>query len=751
MELEIQNEELKRSQQELSELHKKYVELHEFAPCGYVTLSPKGIISDINLTGVRLLGSERTRLYHCGLSQFVTKEHQGEYFAALKRAEESGEQQVLEFKLNRENQPVVWVRAEIIADFAKSGEVRQWRLAVMDITERVREQRKREKLFKELEDREALLSAIFENTPVGIVVCDEKARITMTNPAADKLSPQPAPIGQEVGSHSRLRILQQDDTPYDPHDLPLSRSALRGEYCQHEEVRIQWPTGEKRWLLVNTAPVLGEDGRQSGAVGLFDDITERKKGEQALRASEQSFRQLFEQAAIGIFIVRRDHTIMQANQTALAILGYSREEVLRMNVWDLVHPEILKKYPPESTANKLLSGKTIHVEQKFRLKEGGYIEVLVNLARMPYSSEKDSYMVMFQDISERKRMEEQLRQLSLYDSLTGLYNRTFFDLEMERLSDRRYMPAGIVMCDLDGLKFVNDTLGHSSGDEMLSSAAAILRRCVRSSEIVARVGGDEFAILLPNINEEVIHELLQRLRREEENFNAGNPSIPVSLSIGYVVGSTEGTDMEVLFREADNRMYREKAQKEQSSRNAIVRGLIKALEARDFLMEGHSERLQQLVASLARAIDLPGDRINDLRLFARFHDLGKVGVHDQILFKPGSLTEDEAREMRKHCEVGHRIAMSLHDMAPIADWILKHHERWDGLGYPFGLQGREIPLECRILAIADAFDVMTSDRPYQNAISPSEAVEELRRCSGTQFDPDLVEEFIRILDIQDTE
>jgi HD-GYP domain-containing protein (c-di-GMP phosphodiesterase class II) len=168
-------------------------------------------------------------------------------------------------------------------------------------------------------------------------------------------------------------------------------------------------------------------------------------------------------------------------------------------------------------------------------------------------------------------------------------------------------------------------------------------------------------------------------------------------------------------------------------------------------MEGHSERLQQLVASLARAIDLPGDRINDLRLFARFHDLGKVGVHDQILFKPGSLTEDEAREMRKHCEVGHRIAMSLHDMAPIADWILKHHERWDGLGYPFGLQGREIPLECRILAIADAFDVMTSDRPYQNAISPSEAVEELRRCSGTQFDPDLVEEFIRILDIQDTE
>lgn len=147
------------------------------------------------------------------------------------------------------------------------------------------------------------------------------------------------------------------------------------------------------------------------------------------------------------------------------------------------------------------------------------------------------------------------------------------------------------------------------------------------------------------------------------------------------------------------------------------------------------------MASLARSLELPEDRFNYLLLLAQFHDLRKVGIPDRILFKPGPLTEEEWREIQKHSEIGHRIAQSVPDLAPIADWILKHHERWDGHGYPLGLSGEDIPLECRILAIADAYDSMTSDRPYRKAMSREEAIGELKRCMGTQFDPQLTEKF----------
>lgn len=173
---------------------------------------------------------------------------------------------------------------------------------------------------------------------------------------------------------------------------------------------------------------------------------------------------------------------------------------------------------------------------------------------------------------------------------------------------------------------------------------------------------------------------------------------------------------------------------------------MRALEARDFITEGHVDRLQDLVSSLGREIGLPQRDINDLRLIAQFHDIGKVGIPDHILFKPGPLTSEEMTEMRRHSEIGHRIAQSSPDLVPIADFILKHHEWWDGNGYPLGLKGEETPLECRIIAIADAYEAMTSNRPYRQAMLPQEAIDELKRCAGTQFDTQLVEKFIKTLD-----
>jgi HD-GYP domain-containing protein (c-di-GMP phosphodiesterase class II) len=204
--------------------------------------------------------------------------------------------------------------------------------------------------------------------------------------------------------------------------------------------------------------------------------------------------------------------------------------------------------------------------------------------------------------------------------------------------------------------------------------------------------------------------------------------------------------MHAIFREADDRMYREKIQSEGSARSAILQALTSSMQARDFNTQGHCDRLQDLAVSLARSCELSEGFVNDLLLLVRFHDLGKVGIPDHILFKPGALTEDEWQQMRQHCEIGHRIASSVPDLAPIAEHILKHHEWWDGRGYPLGLSGEDIPLPCRILAIVDAYDAMTRDRPYRKAMSSEEAIGELRRCAGSQFDPELVELFIQLLE-----
>ena len=340
---------------------------------------------------------------------------------------------------------------------------------------------------------------------------------------------------------------------------------------------------------------------------------------------------------------------------------------------------------------------------------------------------------------------EQMKFYSLHDPLTGLYNRTLFQQHMDKI-DRDNIPTTIIICDIDGLKLVNDTLGHLEGDELLKNAALIIKEVFTSNNsIIARIGGDEFAILLPYLSLQQIEAKCSKLNEKVEAYNKSNITFPLSISIGYASKKDFEISITDTFKEADNHLNREKLHHSKSNRSAVVQTLMLALEARDHITEGHTDRMQDMVVDLAKVIGLSERTIADLRLFARFHDIGKVGISDTILFKPGPLNEKERWEMERHSEIGFRIAQSSSDLSIIADWILKHHEWWNGQGYPLQLKEREIPIECRILAIVDAFDAMTNQRPYREALTKEEALKELKKGAGSQFDPELVDIFMELI------
>ncbi|MCL5057499.1 MAG: PAS domain S-box protein [Actinobacteria bacterium] len=510
-------------------------------------------------------------------------------------------------------------------------------------------------------------------------------------------------------------------------------------------IRLLDRNGKVILAELNASILYDDQGNYKGIFGTLRDITERKRVEEELTLQKAYFQQLFDNSPEGIAMLDENDVFITANKGFEKLFQYTAEEIKDKRVNDVIVPE---SFLEEASAfsQAVYGGQIIQAETIRMRKDGSQVNVLVVAYSILLANDRTGMYVIYSDITERKKTEEQLKYLSMHDPLTGLHNRAYFEQEMKRLQGGRWDPVSVLLCDVDGLKLVNDTMGHDVGDTLLVTAARIIKNAFRESDMVARIGGDEFAVLLPDTDKKAVLSAAERVRDAITDYNSTNPDILISISKGYVTGSTASKKMSDLFKEADNNMYREKLLRSQSTRSSIVQTLMKAMEARDFITEGHADRLQDLVSGLAKTTGLSERNITDLRLLAKFHDIGKVGIPDRILFKPGPLSSEEKSEMLRHSEIGHRIAQSAPDLAHIADWILKHHEWWNGKGYPLELKGEAIPLECRILAIADAYDAMTNNRPYRMAMTHQDAVKELLRCSGTQFDPLLVSMFLRVLE-----
>jgi diguanylate cyclase (GGDEF)-like protein len=350
------------------------------------------------------------------------------------------------------------------------------------------------------------------------------------------------------------------------------------------------------------------------------------------------------------------------------------------------------------------------------------------------------------DITNIKEIETKLFYLSNHDNLTGLYNRNFFEEELTKIDPVLHYPLSILIADINGLKLINDAFGNSSGDEILRYAANCIRKHCGPEDVAARWGGDEFIVLLFNTDAAQVKILVEKISRECKKIIRGARTL--SIAFGAATETDANKSMPEIIKDAEDQMYRHKLLASKSIQNSIIKSLTKTMYERNIETKAHISRITQYSCRLGKAALVPFDQFDKLILHAKLHDIGKIAISTDILNKSKKLSGSELEEVKKHSEIGYRIASSTALLRPAAEYILHQHEWWNGKGYPHGLKGEKIPLISRIVSIVDAYDVMTSERPYKNAMTEKEAIEELKRFAGIQFDPGLVEKFTILLSKQ---
>lgn len=348
-------------------------------------------------------------------------------------------------------------------------------------------------------------------------------------------------------------------------------------------------------------------------------------------------------------------------------------------------------------------------------------------------------------IAELEEINEKVRFDSMHDALSGLFNRYFYAREFARL-DGFSGSVGILIADLDGLKLTNDTLGHSAGDEMIRIVSDILSRFGTENRSIFRIGGDEFVVLETGGARDNISELRREIEDAIRDYNASSRFLSVSVSIGTAFAASVSGKMQELFDEADGEMYENKLHRSKAAKEELARTLIARWRETTFRSTREREETKNLAESFARHLKLGEETTLSIANLAEYHDIGEVGISSALYRKAGAITSKEKTAIERHSEIGFRIAHASNELLSAADLILKHHEWWNGQGYPLGIKGELIPLECRLASVVIAYTAMTNDRPYRKALDGPEARAELRMRAGTEFAPDLVESFISMLD-----
>ena len=486
-----------------------------------------------------------------------------------------------------------------------------------------------------------------------------------------------------------------------------------------------------------------------------------------LKESEYRLDLFFRQSLTGFFIMMLDEPIywndtIDKEKLLDYIFGHqtcTRVNQAMLDQYDMILDDFLYKTPKELFSHDLNQGKAtwrnmldngvLHVVTDERKADGSQIYIEGDYICMYDSLGRfTGHFGNQQEITTRVQKQKEIEFVSYHDYLTGLHNRRYYFEQFNQHDKPIYYPLGIMMLDVNGLKIVNDAFGHATGDTALKMLGNVLKKTFGQKDIVSRIGGDEFAVLLPNTSSEKLETYKEHIVAIIKTFRVEN--IELSLAIGYDLKKSATEDMDDILKMAENKMYRHKSTEGSSVRSHAINAILETLTDKYNVERIHSERVSYLCRLVGQQLKLREDELNGLEQAGMFHDIGKISIPDSILNKPGKLTDEEYDTIKTHTEVGYQILRAADEYSDLAIHALHHHERWDGKGYPSGLKGKDIPLFSRIINVVDAYEAMTADRPYRKKLSEEYAISEIKKCSGTQFDPKIAKLFVeKVLTKQD--
>lgn len=454
---------------------------------------------------------------------------------------------------------------------------------------------------------------------------------------------------------------------------------------------------------------------------------------------KELFKSILRSITEGVIATNLEGEVISINETAERIVGIEKEDLIKFNIFDFLDIDDDIK---NNIFNTIIEGENIkETTCILKTKIERKIPITYNI-----SPAKDSIgniygmVISFNDVTEKIIKEQELDYVTYHDSLTGAYNRTFFNERIKDIDIEKNLPLSVIMGDVNGLKLTNDAFGHIMGDKLLKSAADVMGKVCRNNDILVRWGGDEFIILLPKTKCEDVAQISKRIR--EECLKENVEFINISISLGYDTKATKDEDIMKMVTNAEEMMYKVKMLESKSMKSRTLKIIINTLHEKSARDQVHSRQVSEICKLIGEAIGMSQEKISELEILGEIHDIGKVAVPTAILNKAGKLTDEEWVEVKKHPHVGYHIVSASSDIAFLGEYVLAHHERYDGTGYPKKLKGEEIPLMARILKIADAYEAMVNYRPYRETCTKYEAIEELKKNSGIQFDPELVEVFV---------
>lgn len=637
-----------------------------------------------------------------------------------------------QFRISHKNGEIVWIEHNCSPVKDKEGNFLGYRGNNRDITE----QKNLEGIIR---DREEKYRVLFENAVEAILVVQD-TKIMIANPMIETLTGYRE---VELLNTSFLNLVYKEDR--DP-VVEFHKKRVHGDKNNEKQIfRIVTKSQEIRWVE--------SDGIQiqwNGSLATLNfvmDITKRKMAEEALIASEEKYRFLTEFASDVIWVLNiEQQKYTYISPSVYQLRGITQEEALREELEDSLSQgmfELVKKAGEERIQEFMENPgepKVYIDEIKQPHKNGSDVWVEVSTKYRMNEKNEVEIVGVSRNIEERKRAEEQVLYLSYNDQLTGLYNRRFYEEELVRIEYKKLFPISLVMADVNGLKLTNDAFGHTAGDHLLKSVAEILKNASRKNDIVARIGGDEFVMLLPNTDGKAAGEIVQRMQKSMDAIS--HTDIILSVSFGWATKEKESQRMEDVFTEAEDFMYRRKLLESSSMKSETINIITSSLYKKDNYIKIHCDNVSNFCKKIGESIGLTPNEVNELGLLGLLHDIGKIGISESILNKKGLLNDAEKEEVRRHPEIGYQILRSANEFSHIAEFVLCHHERVDGKGYPRGLKDKEIPIQAKILSVAEAYDTMISEFEYGHLFTMDEAIQEIVKNAGTQFDEKIAKVFV---------